>query len=293
VNLARKVRRFALLALLPLFALIFWAAALGASTIPELLVIGVNVHGMNLTSYAGAPVQPRAPLSLQMLEDAQQDATGPTPAAPGPSATAGRRPNPTPTPRSSPSSAPSPSPLPLPTPLPLPSPTPTPVPGSPTIGGQVVDGQTRLPIVAATVSLSPGGASTLTDANGNFSFTVNPGTYTVTASAAGYGNDSQTVTVSGGQKANLTFRLTSVTAYGTLTGSVMDRGTRAPVVGATVMLSNGMIRVTDLSGNFNYAIVLNGSYTLTVSALGYLTQSVPVTVKPGHTTNVPVVLVRG
>ena len=66
----------------------------------------------------------------------------------------------------------------------------------------------------------------------------------------------------------------------------------APVAGATVSLSNGMVRVTDLDGNFSYAIVLNGSYTLTVSAVAHVTQSQVVTVKTGHTTNVQISLAR-
>jgi iron complex outermembrane receptor protein len=73
---------------------------------------------------------------------------------------------------------------------------------------------------------------------------------------------------------------------------VTDSVTQAPLVGATVTLSDGMIRTTDLNGNFSYSIVLNGTYTLTISAVGYVTQSQSVTVKAGHTTNVQVSLVH-
>src|SRR5207248_1271074 len=84
------------------------------------------------------------------------------------------------------------------------------------------------------------------DFNGNFSVNVRTGTYTVMAKASGYSSGSQTVTVNGGQKTNLVFRLVSVTAYGSLAGEVTDSLTGAPIAGATVGLSDGMIRVTDL-----------------------------------------------
>jgi hypothetical protein len=154
------------------------------------------------------------------------------------------------------------------------------------IGGQVLDSQTLRPIAAATVAVSPGGNSALTDANGNFTIGVNPGSYTATASAPSYNSASQNVTVAAGQKATISFRLVSVAAFGSLTGRVVDSATRAPIAGATVTLSDGLIRTTDLSGNFSFAIVLNGTYTVTVSALGYVTQTKSVTITPGHTTTV-------
>ena len=91
----------------------------------------------------------------------------------------------------------------------------------------------------------------------------------------------------------MSFKLTSVTAYGSISGGVVDSATQAPIVGATVSLSNGLMRVTDANGNFSFTVVLSGSYTLTVSGLGYVTQSQSVTVKAGHTTNVQVGLVHG
>jgi hypothetical protein len=289
------MKSLAILAVLPLFGLIFWLSAVVASSIPRVLVMAVNVHGANLTSLAGDSTQPRAPLSLQVLSDALNDSTGGGSSPTGvlatptvaPSRSAGSRPTPTPSP--SPSATPLPLPLPTSTNI-IPTPTATPAPA--TIGGQVTDSQTKLAIVGATVSLSPGGASALTDANGNFSFGVSAGTYTVTASAPTYSNASQSLTVGNGQQASVAFKLVSITAYGSLNGTVIDSATKAPFAGATVTLSNGLVRVTDLSGNFSYTIVLNGTYTLTVSALGYLAQSQLVAIKPGHTTNVQIALVH-
>ncbi len=56
-------------ALLPLFGVLFWIASVGASTIPGLLVLGVNVHGLSLASYAGDPEQHLAPVSQQVVQE--------------------------------------------------------------------------------------------------------------------------------------------------------------------------------------------------------------------------------
>lgn len=288
MNAKRVLKHLGVLALLPLFAFIFWAAAAGASTIPSVLTVAVNVHGLNLTSDGGDSGQPLAPLAPRVLLDAQQDAIGAArTSAAGPGGT----------PEHGPAPAPSPSSSGL-IPLPVQSPPLGGIlgpsqPQAASISGQVTDSQTRLPIVAATISLSPGGESALTDANGDYGLGVAPGTYTVTASATGYASASQLVSVNSGQKATANFRLVSISAYGSLRGTVLDSLTQAPIAGATVLLSSGMIRVTDASGNFEYAIALSGTYTLTVAAVGYVTQSQSVTIRAGHTTTVGVALVRG
>ena len=287
----RSGGRWRRLALVPLFGVLFWITALAASTIPSLLVLGVNVHGLSLASYAGDPVQHLAPLSQQVVIDLQRDAQGVD--GLGPTPTTSARPS---DPWSSPSSSPSPTPLPLPsvTPLPtiLPTPTATPSPTKAGIAGQVIDTVTHSPIVGATISLSPGGATTITDVNGNFSLGVNPGTYTVTASAAGYNSVSQTVTVTGGQTLIVSFKLVSLTATGSIKGIVTDSVTAAAIADATVRLSNGLATVTDLNGNFSFPAVLYGTYTITASAIGYLGQTQQVIVKPGHLTTINFQLAR-
>lgn len=290
MNSRKRLKTLDLLAILPALAGVFWLTALIASDLPGQVVVGVNVHGLNLTSFAGDPGQRPAPLSLSILDDAQQDRLEPTatPASTStrvlPAPTAPRRPNPTPTPTPTPT-----SPFPVPTPT-LPTGSPTPTAGSATISGQVTDSQTSGPIAAATVSFNPGGMAVLTDANGNFTANVAPGSYTVTASAVNYNSSSQTVTVSNGQRVSLAFRLVSITAIGNLSGRVIDASTRAPIAGATVTLSNGLIRVTDLNGNFSYTVVLAGTYTMTVSALGYVTQTQSLSIRSGRTTTVQVAL---
>ena len=124
---SRLLRSLGVVALLPLFGLVFWVAATVASSLPGLVALAVNVHGFGLVSYASDSGQRPAPLSLQVLEDAAGDANGsrtlPSP-APRPIGT----PTPVPVLTPTPTPKPTPTPLPLPTPTPLPVPTPTPTP---------------------------------------------------------------------------------------------------------------------------------------------------------------------
>ena len=295
-------RRLRGLLLIPIFGGIFWATALLASTVPGLLVLGVNVHGLGIASYAGDAGGSLAPLSPRILYDVNQDTSpkaAPT-ASPVPGSPAGGFPQgsgtatPSQTPATAPTPALTPSPSPsvlalpplpsvVPTPSPTPAATPTPTPGRATINGQVVDIVTHLGIPGAQVMISSGG-STLTDATGNFNFAVIAGSYTLTASATGYSSASQAVTVNGGQNLAVTIKLTSVTATGGIKGFVTSSSTAAAIVGAVVTLSNGLATVTDITGAYSFPAVLYGNYTATATATGYVAQSQPLSVKPGHTT---------
>lgn len=120
------LRYLAILGLLPAFAMVFWMAALLASHVPGLLILGVNVHGLSLASYEADWAPRTAPVSLRVLQDAQQDAGGAPGASPS-ATTPGRIPfvaRPTP----SQTASPAPTRLPLPAPIPVPTPSPSPAP---------------------------------------------------------------------------------------------------------------------------------------------------------------------
>jgi large repetitive protein len=137
---------------------------------------------------------------------------------------------------------------------------------------------------AATVSYS--GGSTTSDTNGNYAFTsVTPGTYNVIASHTGYFNVTKSVTVSPGATATLNFALaTGGKVAGTVTNS-----SGVAISGAAVNISGGSIpttvnTTTNSSGVYNSNWVPVGTYTVTVSATGFTTQSQSVNVTTGNTT---------
>ncbi|MFN7134378.1 MAG: collagen binding domain-containing protein, partial [Myxococcales bacterium] len=149
----------------------------------------------------------------------------------------------------------------------------------------------------ATVKLNTG-QTVKTDANGNYLFDLAPGTYTATASAAGYVPASVTRTVSSGATAWGSIMLAKETppTTATVTGVVFwgdameefaankgDAGKR--VAGATVSFSpGGKTAVTGSDGSFSL-VLASGNYTANVSAPGYLagSRNVAVTVGTGTT----------
>ena len=86
--------------------------------------------------------------------------------------------------------------------------TPPPATGPGTITGTVSgSGKNKTAISGARVDCGPGGSAT-TGANGSYTISnVNPGTYTCTASAAGYRAKSANATVSSGQTTTVSFAL--------------------------------------------------------------------------------------
>lgn len=90
---------------------------------------------------------------------------------------------------------------------------PSPHPQNGTISGYVTDASTGNPIANAAVSVS-GVGTVYTDSQGYYSVSVQPGTYTVTASAQGYNSQSKNVTVNSGQNVQVDFSLQPVQTSG-------------------------------------------------------------------------------
>ncbi|HEY6968557.1 MAG TPA: carboxypeptidase regulatory-like domain-containing protein [Candidatus Angelobacter sp.] len=152
-------------------------------------------------------------------------------------------------------------------------------PGS--ITGHVTDASTGAALSGATVSYS--GGSTTTDSNGNYTLSnVAAGTYSVTAAHSGYGSVTSSVTVTAATSSTLNFQLTATSSPGAITGHVNDSSTGAALSGATVSYSGGST-TTDSSGNYAFANVNPGPYSLTASHSGYNSQTSSVTVASGTT----------
>jgi hypothetical protein len=129
-------------------------------------------------------------------------------------------------------------------------------------------------VVSGTISGGPGMTVSLvgttiapatTDASGNYSFPAVPnGTYTVTPSGVGFAVSpvSQNITVSGANVGAVNFTATSV-AY-SITGTISGGA------GATVNLTGAVTATTtaDSSGNYSFAGITSGSYTITPTKTG-------------------------
>ena len=143
-------------------------------------------------------------------------------------------------------------------------------------------GNTANRVAGATVRLNTG-QTTTANSQGAYSFTLAPGTYTVTASASGYNSASVSRTVSGGTTVWGSINLTRAQVNGTLRGVIYHSGnTSNRVSGATVRLNTGQTTTTDSQGNYSFTLPA-GTYTVTASRTGYTTASLSRTVTSGNT----------
>ena len=143
------------------------------------------------------------------------------------------------------------------------------VPLDGTLIGIVTDSETSEPIAGAVVNGN--GSSVQTDTDGTYQFTLSRGDYTVTASAEGYAQQEKSVTITAGDAATLDFQLAPLVGpKGTLTGTVTNRDTSAPIAGAEVYVGDISVQ-TDASGKYQFTLPVR-DYTVTVSADGYIQQ---------------------
>jgi hypothetical protein len=177
-------------------------------------------------------------------------------------------------------------------------PVPPPVPRLPltgTVSGRVTS-STGTAIGGATVSVSGTSLSATTDASGNYTIGgVAPGTYTVTASASGFLDQAQTVSVTAGATATLNFSLSPLLIRPVpppvprlpLTGTVSGRVTSsagAAIAGATLSVGGtSLTATTDASGNYRLDGVPAGTQTVTATAAGFLSRAQTVSVTAGAT----------
>lgn len=200
-----------------------------------------------------------------------------------------------------------------------------PTPTFGTVTGQVTDAggaaiANALVEIAPTPPPATGGASTgtipidplpvrftRTDQSGNYTFgELRTGNYTITATAQGYQPNSENVTVAQGANTAPLLQLTALPTptFASVTGSVTDAATGNGLAGAIVALVRAipvggemgsaivwplpLVTTTDSSGNFSFAKVPTGNYTLDVLKEGYQRSSTQVTIT-APTTALPAV----
>lgn len=135
-------------------------------------------------------------------------------------------------------------------------------PGS--VGGKVTDKTSGDPI--SGVSVQGGGASTTTDANGDYTLKdVGPGDVQVTFSKNGYATIKRNQPVGGGTTATLDVTLAPP---GTIAGKVTNSATGEGIGGAIVTYGGGTV-MADGSGNYSIPGVPSGGEIVSASAPGY------------------------
>ncbi|MDU0457389.1 MAG: carboxypeptidase regulatory-like domain-containing protein [Geobacteraceae bacterium] len=157
------------------------------------------------------------------------------------------------------------------------------------ISGTVTNALTTAPLAGAAVVTN--GQTYVTNAAGRYlSGNLLPGAYTVTASISGFVPQSATTSVIKGQTATLNFSLVPNTIIsGAVTNADSDPP-NAPLAGATVFI-NGQPYTTDANGKYTSTNLPPGSHSVTVSKIGFLDQSVPVTPLASQTNIVNISLV--
>ena len=130
------------------------------------------------------------------------------------------------------------------------------------------------PIVGVTMTLSGDATGTVTtDTNGNYTFTgLSSGSYMITPSRTDYAfiPTSMTPTINGANVTGQSFtgKYTGVATF-SISGAVTSGS--SPLSGVTMTLSGAASKTTtsDANGNYSFAGLSNGSYTITPSKTGY------------------------
>ncbi|MFO7627191.1 MAG: OmpA family protein [Candidatus Fermentibacteraceae bacterium] len=147
-----------------------------------------------------------------------------------------------------------------------------------TIGGRVYDAATGQPL-PGSVSVDRAGVSPVaTNADGVYSVEVSSGETKLTATAEGYLPMSSTVNAVSGGTHQVDFPLERVQTIGTVSGTVTDASSGAPL--AATVSAGSMTDQTDSQGFYSMELP-SGSRTLTASATAYGSESATVSVPAG------------
>ncbi len=163
------------------------------------------------------------------------------------------------------------------------------IPTAGDLSGNVIDAVKGTPVVNAEISTSPSSTIIFTDSLGNYSFSgLTPGSYTITITKNYYSEASATVNITAGTTTTADFALTPT--VGKIQGSVIDSaGAAIKDVIITTTPETGSY-VTDDGGEFTINNVPVGAVTVSAEKTGFVTKTVNITVNPGETRTVVIML---
>ena len=151
--------------------------------------------------------------------------------------------------------------------------------------GTITDADTSDPIDGVEVSIDSLGRSTLTDASGYYRFALSADAYTVDYAIFGYAPESRSVTVAEGSTTIEDLTMTRLPS-GSLAGIVETSTTFAAIPGASVeVLGTPLATTTDAGGNYSFASIPAGSYSVVADAVGYAPVSAVVVINADEAAN--------
>ncbi|HEX9626663.1 MAG TPA: carboxypeptidase regulatory-like domain-containing protein, partial [Acidiferrobacterales bacterium] len=163
-----------------------------------------------------------------------------------------------------------------------------------TLIGEVVDADSGAPLAGAQVSIQ-GSASATADGAGRFLIEqLTAGTLDITVSFSGYQAVAYTAIAPEGATVDLgAVRLTRLATPTTTTviGRILDAASGAPVAGASVSTQGASV-VSAADGSYRIEGIATTQFTLSASAVGYLTNSGPVSLAAHGTASVDIQLQR-
>lgn len=164
-------------------------------------------------------------------------------------------------------------------------------PTSGIIKGIVTDADKGQPLEGVTIAVTGSfSGSTATGADGGFVIgDVTPGTITITASKPGYYPLSGTMAVTAGEVVFFDLQLAFLPQTGKLRGKVSNATVNTPIKGAIVSISGSSTVSTDEQGIFTASDIMPGTYPVSISAPGYLSQNYQVMIIEGLTTDMQTV----
>lgn len=156
------------------------------------------------------------------------------------------------------------------------------------VTGKVTNFSTGTAISGATIQLQLLGitlASTTSDSNGNYSFNRDTGTYSLVCSQSGFQSvTTNNVVIQKNQTTTCNFQLVGL---GSVSGTITNNVTGAVISGATVqMIQNSTVissATTAANGTFSITGLVPGSYTMSVAASLFQTNTAAVTITSSNT----------
>ncbi|MCX9080926.1 MAG: carboxypeptidase regulatory-like domain-containing protein [Candidatus Methanoperedens sp.] len=150
------------------------------------------------------------------------------------------------------------------------------------VSGYVTDISSGLPISGVFLQTNFN-KNTTTNASGFYNFSLKNSTYNINASKFGYGTNSTTVTVNGGDITNVNIKL--VYHQSDISGYIIDESNGLPLSDVIVKVANTQLNMTTGADGFYSFTLIDGEHSLVAILQNYAINSITVTINSANITN--------